>query len=61
MILEVAGDEDEMVLHGVARVFFMDAKSYIDITFDRNTLVGEFNHVIADHLKIVGSTVCVAL
>ena len=52
--IEVAGDEDQMVLHGIARVFFMDAKSYIDITFDRNTLVGEFNHVIADHLKIVG-------
>ena len=53
--IEVADDGEDMVLHGVARVFFMDAKSYIDITFDRNTLVGEFNHVIAEHLKIVGS------
>jgi len=51
-------DANEMVLHGIARVFFMDSQSYIDISFDRNSLVGEFNEVIAKHLNITHDGVC---
>eukprot|EP00943_MAST-04B_sp_MAST-4B-sp1_P008361 g8361.t1 len=48
----------DMVLHGIARVFLMDSQSYIDISFDRNSLVGEFNEVIAKHLNLTHDGVC---
>ena len=56
--IEIGDEAGEMVLHGISRVFLMDSQSYLDISFDRNSLVGEFNDVISKHLNITHNGVC---
>ena len=56
--IEIGDEAGDMVLHGISRVFLMDSQSYLDISFDRNSLVGEFNDVISKHLNITHNGVC---
>ena len=56
--IEIGDESGEMVLHGISRVFLMDSQSYLDISFDRHSLVGEFNDVISKHLNITHNGVC---